>query len=218
MKAALIKQKSRRSEMGGGGGGNDDGDDAASPRALKVLWLSALATAGAVYPAMYCLIIRQDRYEKAAKEAAERAERGDADTAATGATYDDRMAGGGRRRLPKSRYASISCYIADCNARRATKRAGGEDGVARAMSDESDCGGCSDQSKNAKRDAEFNDIEAPYDEAAYAQLVAGGVDGTVRLFDTRAYATAAELTAKPAAAAPSKPAARRGGRRAAAAE
>ena len=28
MKAALIKQKSRRSEMGGGGGGNDDGDDA----------------------------------------------------------------------------------------------------------------------------------------------------------------------------------------------
>ena len=77
------------------------------------------------------------------------AERGDADTAATGATYDDRMAGGGRRRLPKSRYASISCYIADCNARRATKRAGGEDGVARAMSNESDCGGCSDHAKTA---------------------------------------------------------------------
>ena len=107
------------------------------------------------------------------------AERGDADTAATGATYDDRMAGGGRRRLPKSRYASISCYIADCNARRATKRAGGEDGVARAMSNESDCGGCSDHAKTAARDAQYNDIEAPYDEAAYAQLVAGGVDATL---------------------------------------
>ena len=30
-----------------------------------------------------------------------------------------------------------------------------------------------------RRDAEYNDIEAPYDEAAYAQLVAGGVDATL---------------------------------------
>ena len=94
------------------------------------------------------------------------AERGDADTAATGATYDDRMAGGGaaaaQSRTPRSRAA---CRPQRAPRDQARRRRGRRRGAA---SNESDCGGCSDHAKTAAHDAQYNDIEAPYDEAAYA--------------------------------------------------
>ena len=61
------------------------------------------------------------------------------------------MAGGGKRRLAKSRYESISSYICNC-----------KDGV-------------EDNSNTDK----YNDIECPVDEAALATLVGAGVDKTL---------------------------------------
>ena len=56
--------------------------------------------------------------------------------------YSESMAGGGRRALPKSRYDSISMYI--CNHK------GGEDPVSAT--------------------SQYNDIDAPFDEAAHQRL------------------------------------------------
>merc|ERR1719382_665432 len=58
------------------------------------------------------------------------------------------MAGGGVRRLPKSRYDSISSYI---------------------------CNHLSGEEPEAKTDR-YNDIEAPYDTEAFQTLIDGGVD------------------------------------------
>ena len=65
--------------------------------------------------------------------------------------YSESMAGGGRRALPKSRYDSISMYI--CNHK------GGED--------------------PRSATSQYNDIDAPFDEAAYQRLVDEGVDGVL---------------------------------------
>ena len=62
--------------------------------------------------------------------------------------YHENMAGSGQRVLPKSRYDSISHYICDHLEGR-------------------DAGSAT---------AQFNDTDAPYDEKAYAQLRASGVD------------------------------------------
>lgn len=56
------------------------------------------------------------------------------------------VAGGGKRRLPKSRYESISSYICNCKA------------------------GADDTSATTK----YNDIDCPVDEAALATLLAAG--------------------------------------------
>jgi glutamate--cysteine ligase catalytic subunit len=61
------------------------------------------------------------------------------------------MAGGGKRRLAKSRYESISSYICNCKD------------------------GAEDNSNTDK----YNDIECPVDEAALATLVGAGVDKTL---------------------------------------
>jgi len=61
------------------------------------------------------------------------------------------MAGGGKRKLEKSRYESISSYICNCKA------------------------GAEDKSATNK----YNDIDCPVDEAAMATLLAAGVDKTL---------------------------------------
>ena len=69
------------------------------------------------------------------------------------AVYSEHMAGGGRRALPKSRYDSISMYI--CNHK------GGED--------------------PRSATSQYNDIDAPYDEAAYQRLLGEGVDSVLAM-------------------------------------
>eukprot|EP00611_Tribonema_gayanum_P021824 TRINITY_DN4282_c0_g1_i5.p1 TRINITY_DN4282_c0_g1~~TRINITY_DN4282_c0_g1_i5.p1 ORF type:complete len:514 (-),score=226.07 TRINITY_DN4282_c0_g1_i5:711-2165(-) len=74
---------------------------------------------------------------------------------ATGGDGDDRMAGRGVRPQPKSRYASISTFIHQCQRK----------GAAAAES------GC-----RAQVLEQYNDIDCPVDAASFDALVAAGVD------------------------------------------